>query len=222
MQSIRTLAPAVAAAAVLAGCTEHTMPTDTATGAVGTSFDISDAPGSSGLHVIRGGIFLEYWLIRDPRAELAVALGSADGFPICGESFSLVHLLEVQFIGSRHDPDRPPGDLLDGLLMQALLKGDDVFATVYSLKGDFVDDCDFLLNGTRIAKGTVRMRGTDNDFNAFIRNLPIRADAFGINAHGIVNLTGGGTARLSAVDRQVFFPPDRVTETAKVRMNPIQ
>jgi hypothetical protein len=66
----------------------------------------------------------------------------------------------------------------------------------------------------------VRLVATDNDANAFIRDVPIRADAFGFMAHGDVNLTAGGTARLSATDRFVFFPPDQVKETVNILLNP--
>jgi hypothetical protein len=223
MPWIRLAGPALVAAALLAACTEQNAPTET-TRTIEPKFDISNAPGESGLHVIRGGIFLEYWLIRDPEAGLAVALGSADGFPICGESFTEERFLDIMFIGSRADPERDPDEpdaLLAGLLMQALLKGEEIFATVYSLEGEFTDDCDFLLNGTKLAEGTVRMVGTDNDFNAFVRGEPIRADAFGFTAHGIVNLTGGGTARLNATDREVFFPPDEVKVTTTISLIPI-
>jgi hypothetical protein len=223
MQSIRMIGSALAAATLLAACTEEKAPIETP-GAVSPSLDISDAPGQSGLHVLRGGIFLEYWLVRDPKAGLAVALGSADGFPICGEPFTQVSLLDIMLVGSRSDPDRDPNEpdpLLPGLLMQAILKGDDIFATVYSLEGEFADDCDFLLNATKVAHGTVRMVGTDNDFQAFIRGEPLRADAFGFSVHGIVNLMSGGLARLNATDREVFFPPDQVKGTTTINLIPL-
>jgi ABC-type uncharacterized transport system auxiliary subunit len=44
MQSIRTLMAAMAAAALLAACTEHTTPTDTASDATRICYDIGRCP----------------------------------------------------------------------------------------------------------------------------------------------------------------------------------
>jgi hypothetical protein len=201
------------AATLLTACTEENAPTETA---ISPSFSISNAPFHSGLHVERGAVFLEALPIFDPEAGLAVNVASADGPPFCQESTEFFALLDVMFHGSRADPD------LGGLLTQALFQGDGLLATVYSLEGEFTDLCDFLLNGTRLAEGTVRVLSTDNDVSAFLRNLPIRADAFGFQVHGIVNLTSGGLARLTVIDRVVFFPPDQTKETVRIDLKPIR
>jgi hypothetical protein len=220
MGMLRIMGPAMAATVLLAACNDQSMPTkETPTS---PNFANGNAAPQSGLHVLHVGVFLEVALIVDPNAGLAVALHSgSDGYPFCGESATVEHLLFGRFILSRTDPDRvpEPGDPTDGFLIQAILKSNEIFATVYSLE-EFTDICDFLLNGTRVAEGTVRVVATDNDFLAFIRSVPIRADAFGFMAHGIVDLPSGGTARLNATYRAVFFPPDQVKETATVKLLP--
>jgi len=55
-----------------------------------------------------------------------------------------------------------------------------------------------------------------------VNGVSIRADAFGFVAHGTVNLTSGGTARLNAAYRAVFFPSDQVKEAATVKLLPNQ
>ena len=96
----------------------------------------------------------------------------------------------------------------------------EIFATVYEWNGEELG-CDLVLNAQVLAHGTVRALLTDNDFNAFLRPEPIRADAFGVSVQGIVTLASGGLARLNATDRVVFFPPDESKETSHISLRPL-
>jgi hypothetical protein len=175
---------------------------------------LSDVPSSAAI-VERGGIFVELFPFADPEAGLAVVLGSADAFPICGEIFEEVRLLGIQFIGSRPDPE-VNDPFLGGRLLQSLAKGE-IFATVYAWSGEALD-CDFILNGDVLAEGVVRVVQTDNDVNAFLREGPIRGNAFGTIVHGTVTLANGDLARLQAVFRAVFFPPDEVKDHVRISL----
>jgi hypothetical protein len=214
MYFIRMTSLVITTALVAGACADQRTPTET-TPAVTPGYKVSDAPFQSGLHVERGAVYVEFFLFIDASAGLAVGLHSdSDGFPACGEEEGTdFSLLDVMFHGSRDDPDLP------GLLTQALFQGE-LFATVFSLEGEITDLCDFLVNGTRIAEGTVRVMLTDNDFAAFLRSMPIRADAFGTMARGTVTLTSGGSATLKVTDRVVFFPPDDVREQTRITLTP--
>ena len=105
---------------------------------------------------------------------------------------------------------------LVGASSNPLAKGE-IFATVYAWSGEPLD-CDFILNGDVLAEGLVRVVLTDNDVNAFLRAGPIRGNAFGTSVHGTVTLASGGLARLTAVFRAVFFPPDEVKDHVKISL----
>jgi hypothetical protein len=210
----RNCPAALAALAILTACTQQNAPSEPAGGA-SSEIEISNASPVSVADPHGGQIFLEIFPFGDAESGLAVALGSADAFPICGQSFEEVLLWDILFIGSRPDPE-VNDPFLGGRLIQALANGE-IFATVYEWNGEELG-CDLVLNAQVVAHGTVHALLTDNDFNAFLRPEPIRADAFGVSVHGTVTLASGETARLNAVYRAVFFPPDVVKETSNIKL----
>ncbi|MGH7608105.1 MAG: hypothetical protein ACREME_12280 [Gemmatimonadales bacterium] len=62
---------------------------------------------------------------------------------------------------------------------------------------------------------------TDNDFVAFQRGEPVRANAFGWTSQGTLTLTGGELAHFNEVQRFVFFPPDDVRVSESINLTPI-
>jgi hypothetical protein len=164
--------------------------------------------------VVRGtSAFL--FLLFDFEHRLAAAHNARDGFRgLCGDVTTVFTPGEFQDILSPADE----------ILVQELFKAEGAFVNVYPWDGVFPPTvealCDFL-HGTRLAQGTARLVNTDNDFFAFLRDAPIRADAFGFTAQGTVNLASGGQAQYNAALRFVFFPPEpgRVV-TARIGLTP--
>lgn len=207
MQSLRIAGCALVAATLMGGCSEPNKPTEGA-GTRSPKSNFSNAPSQSGLRVVRGTSFF-FFVVFDADHGMAAAINGRDGIANCGEPFT------VSQPGRFQDVLNPS----DEILVQELFKADAAFVHVYAWDGVPPPDDDAfcaLLTGPRIARGRARLVSTDNDFFAFLRSMPIRADAFGFTAQGTVNLTAGGTARFNAVDRVVFFPPDQVKETARI------
>jgi len=139
-----------------------------------------------------------------------------DAFAFCGEPFTIFRPGQFQDVFTPADE----------LLVQELFRAEGAFVTIYAWAGQNIletDDilCAFLLNQPRLARGTAHLVNTDNDLNAGSREAPIRADAFGFTAEGIVELTGGGRAHYSGFSRAVFFPPDQVKVASGISLTPL-
>jgi hypothetical protein len=169
--------------------------------------------------VVRGEAFF-FYIIFDAKEGLAAVLNGRDGIGGCGEPSTLSRPGRFQHVISPQDE----------LLINELFKADEAFVHLYAWDGIFPPDDDAfcaLVTGPRLARGTAYLVNTDNDLTAFLRD-PVRANAFGLAANGVVTFTGGGTAGFHAVSRIVGVPPHtadqelRIHETARIGLTPIR
>lgn len=201
-------------AALVVGCSERNMPTEASQVLPGPAFDFTNGPSelhTTRLFLLRFKSHFGYYAIDFENQLLAFhSTDNADQF--CGQAVTAYDLADRQGVFN-------PAD--ETLIMDLLLASEH-FVKVYDWAGLMPDpiDCTYLdLN--LLAEGTARFQLTDNDFLAFLRTEPLRANAAGFTSEGTLNLTGGGQTHYNAAQRVVFFPPDNVPEfTGKINLTP--
>ena len=181
------------------GCTDQKTPTALSDDTPVVLFKISNAPANSGPIVT-----------RDQRNFAVFYVDTKTGI-------SAVHGADI--VDFCKPPIGTTADLLDrqrvflpneAAAVNDLLQGSDMTTSVWPFT---VFDCNAFLTTTPLATGTVDIVNTDNDFFAFLRSSPARANAFGFNANGRLNLSGGGTAQFSGHSRAVFKPGESLLQS---------
>jgi hypothetical protein len=206
------------AAALVTGCGERNAPTAASQALPGSVVDSTSGPSQPaepGFFLIRFQSRFGFYAI-DFERQLIAFHSTDSGDQLCGEPFTVIDLANRQGLFN-------PAD--ESLIMDLLL-ADEHYVKVYDATGlagdigDAIVDCTYL-NLPLLAGGTARFQLTDNDFLAFLRDEPIRANAAGFTAEGTLNLAGGGLAHYNATQKVIFLPPDNLPGLAlKINLTP--
>lgn len=189
------------------GCNDQNTPTALNDDTSAVLFKISNAPANSGPIVMRDQTnnFAVFY------ADTKAGVGTIHGFdvvdfctPPIGTTFDLLDRQRV------FTPT-------EAAAVNELLQGSDVTTSVWPFTNP---TCNAFLTTTPLATGTVDIINTDNDFFAFLRFSPARANAFGWNANGQLDLSGGGTGQFSGHFRAVFKPGESFKVVRKIILTP--
>lgn len=207
MKHVAILCTVLLVAVFAMGCTDQNTPTALNDDTSAVLFKISNAPANSGPIVARdqGDFFAVFYV--DTKAGIS-AIHGADIVNFCNDPMGTTFdLFDRQRVFTP----------TEAAAVNELLQGSDVTTSVWPFTNF---DCDDFLTITPLATGTVDMINTDNDFFAFLRSSPARANAFGFNANGRLNLSGGGTSQFSGHSRGVFKPGESIKFVDKINLTP--
>ena len=206
MKHIATLCTILLVMVFAVGCNDQNTPTALNDDTSAVLFKISNAPANSGPIVARDQGFFAVFTV-DTKAGIS-AIHGFDVVDFCtppiGTTFDLVDRQRV------FTPT-------EAAAVNELLQGSDVTTSVWPFTNF---SCSAFLTTTPLATGTVDLVLTDNDFFAFLRASPARANAFGWNANGQLDLSGGGTGQFSGHFRGVFKPGESFKAVEKIILTP--
>lgn len=205
MRTIRITCSTLLGAVLLVGCTEQNVPTASTDALPTPAFNFLNGPAAPGPIIVRfQDQFVTFYSDFD---RGLTAIHGVDIVALCAGDPFFFELVDIQ------DVTNPT----EAAAVNELFQGDDLTTSVwaFTLVGF---SCAPFVATIPLATGTADLTSTDNDFFAFLRDEPARANAFGFTAQGRLNLTSGGTAHFNGEFRAVFKPGESFRAVSKINL----